>query len=65
MTKDEALKMAIEVMENIEIPYDKFAIEAIQACKEALEQPAMTYEDGFAHGYEAHRAEQALKEKNT
>ena len=65
MTKDKALKMAIEVMENIEIPYDKFAIEAIQACKEELEQPAMTYEDGFAHGYEAHRAEQALKKKNT
>jgi hypothetical protein len=25
-------------------------------------QPAMTYEQGFAHGYEAHRAEQALEQ---
>jgi len=29
-----------------------------EACKEALEQPSMTYEQGFAHGYEAHRVEQ-------
>jgi hypothetical protein len=38
MTKDEALKMAIEVMENIEIPYRQYAEKAINACKEALEQ---------------------------
>ena len=31
---------------------------------DALKQPTMTYEQGFAHGYEAHRVEQALKEKN-
>jgi len=31
--------------------------------EDILEQPAMTYEDGFAHGYEAHRVEQALKDK--
>jgi hypothetical protein len=40
MTKDEALKMAIEVMDNIEEPFRKYADEAINACKEALEQPA-------------------------
>ena len=38
MDKDEALKMAIEVMENIEIPYRQYAEKAINACKEALEQ---------------------------
>jgi len=27
-----------------------------------VEQPAMTYEQGFAHGYEAHRVEQELKQ---
>ena len=40
MNKDEALKMAIEVMDNIEEPFRKYADEAISACKEALEQPA-------------------------
>ena len=30
--------------------------------KEALEQPAMTYEQGFDHGYEAHRVEQKLEQ---
>jgi len=40
VSKDTALKMAIEAMENIEIPFDKYAFEAINACKEALEQPA-------------------------
>jgi hypothetical protein len=68
MTKDEALKMAIEALETAEIQsqYDGLSnliFKAIQDCKDALEQPTMTYEDGFAHGYEAHRAEQALKEK--
>ena len=40
MTKDEALKMAIEAME-MHVPYyikDR-GCKAIQACKEALEQP--------------------------
>ena len=67
MTKQtEALRMAIEALE-MHVPHyvkDR-GCDVIQACKEALEQPNMTYEDGFAHGYEAHRAEQALKEKNT
>jgi len=85
MTKDEALKMAIEEMTNaiphLDIHFDDY-FEAINACKEALEQPTqdyvlickrcgdelgleyvpdeqpkMTYEQGFAHGYEAHSAE--------
>ena len=38
------------------------AQQVIRANNEALEQPTMTYEDGFAHGYEAHRAEQALEQ---
>jgi hypothetical protein len=46
MNKDEALKMAIKVIENLN--YDAFGYfpdecannEAIKACKEALEQPA-------------------------
>ena len=45
MTKDEALKMAIEALETAEIQseYDGLSnliFKAIQACKEALEQPA-------------------------
>ena len=60
MTKDEALKMAIEAFELEESTWwshTKMA-KAYQACKEALEQPTMTYEQGFDHGYEAHRVEQ-------
>ena len=38
MTKDEALKMAIETLEAFEIT--GYCDETIQACKEALEQPA-------------------------
>jgi hypothetical protein len=60
MTKDEALKMAIEALSQDEGWFEPE--KAIQACKEALEQPTMTYEDGFAHGYEAHKAEQALEQ---
>jgi hypothetical protein len=56
MTKDKALKMAYDWVNEYAPP------EVVQACKEALEQPTMTYEDGFAHGYEAHRAEQALEQ---
>ena len=37
MTKDEALKMAIETLEAFEIT--GYCDETIQACKEALEQP--------------------------
>ena len=46
MSKDEALKMAIEFMETLTIDVgiktwnEKHRKEAIQACKEALEQPA-------------------------
>ena len=45
MTKDEALRMAIEALETAEIQseYDGLSnliFKAIQACKEALEQPA-------------------------
>lgn len=70
MTKDTALKMAHKSFMQLNERHPRkdngngYFDEEIQACKEALEQPAMTYEDGFAHGYEAHRAEQALKEKN-
>ena len=40
MTKDEALKMAIIVLELYEEKLNSsIAIEVIQACKEALEQP--------------------------
>jgi hypothetical protein len=34
---------------------------ALNTCKAALEKPNMTYVQGFAHGYEAHRAETALE----
>lgn len=41
MTKDEALKMAIETLENIDGKrFQHFIDETIQSCKEALEQPA-------------------------
>jgi hypothetical protein len=63
MSKDEALKMAIATMEAANIIIKtKHIDESIQACKEALEQPTMTYEQGFAHGYEAHRVEQELEQ---
>lgn len=61
----EALKMAIECLQLVE-EYDDYGINVakptIQACKEALAQPTMTYEQGFAHGYEAHRVEQELEQ---
>ena len=83
MTKDEALEMAIEMLEKLSYEYGQLldgdqdygllpseinadiikTYYVKRTCQEALEQPNMTYEDGFAHGYEAHRAEQALKEK--
>lgn len=45
MTKDEALKMAIDWMEH---PFltGLNRVEAIQACKEALEQPAQAITEG-------------------
>ena len=46
MTKDEALKMAIREMTDaiphLDIHFDDY-FEAIQACKEALEQPAQEF----------------------
>ncbi len=91
MTKDEALTMAIEALE-MHVPHyvkDR-GCEALNACKEALEQPTqdyvlickkcgddlgieyvpvephtMTYEQGFEHGYEAHKSEQALEQPTT
>lgn len=40
MTKDEALKMAIEVLDlNVDCVSESKWEEAINACKEALEQP--------------------------
>jgi hypothetical protein len=59
MTKDEALRMAIEALSW----YDEREQiqDVINICKEALEQPtqehSMTYEDGFTHGYDAHLAD--------
>jgi hypothetical protein len=58
---EEALRMAIEAMEGA-YRFDGIVLgKAINACKAALEKPNMTYEQGFAHGYEAHRAETALE----
>jgi rRNA maturation endonuclease Nob1 len=46
MTKDEALKMAIELMERL-LDFDGISssdyIDVRDACKEALEQPAQDY----------------------
>ena len=62
MTKDEALKMAIEALEMY-VPYyvkDR-GCEAINACKEALEQPAQGIElEWYVKGWD-----DALKDKNT
>jgi hypothetical protein len=115
MIKDEALKMAIKALDTLMMEKGSIYYQAINACKEALEQPTVaelnneylrdtnvigleqpaqeprlvsyapdgstctlnidgeevyfnceqptiTYEQGFAHGYEAHRAEQALEQ---
>ena len=60
MTKDEALKMAIEKLwacsmlmnlDHSDYLYED-VIQALDACKEALEQPAQTYEQGFEDGYD-------------
>ena len=60
MTKDKALEMAIEAM--CDFDYDK-RLKAIQACKEALAQPAFDYKTAFSHGYEAHKAEREYPTK--
>jgi hypothetical protein len=71
MTKDEALKMAIEALwlsrEHIKLHQGTNNVvdatdKALNACKEALEQPAFDYNTAFSHGYEAHRVEQAAQE---
>jgi rubrerythrin len=87
MTKDEALKMAIDWIEK-QLKSEYSHTDILNACKEALEQPtqdyvlickrcgddlgleyvpdeqpAMTYEQGFDHGYEAHRVEAIAKLK--
>ena len=36
---------------------------AINACKEALEQPAFDYNTAFSHGYEAHKSEREYPTK--
>ena len=56
-TKDETLKMAIDFLDG---SYEAHKVR--KACQEALEQPTMTYEQGFDHGYEAHRVEQKLEQ---
>ena len=67
MTKDEALKMAIEVNEwlKIKLWIDSCAADELDkvtnACKEALEQPAQGIElDWYVKGWD-----DALKDKNT
>ena len=57
----EALKMAIEVLEYRNGWKNK-SEKALQACKEALEQPEFDYNTAFSHGYEAHKAEQQEQE---
>ena len=67
MNKDEVLKMAIikaQMLKQFTVytVIEEGCDQIIQACKEALEQPNITYEQGFAHGYEAHRVEQELEQ---
>ena len=61
--KDEALKMAIEALDTLMMEKDSIYQKAIQACKEALEQPAFDYNTAFSHGYEAHKAEREYPTK--
>ena len=59
MTKDEALKMAIEALSQDEGWFE--TEEAINACKEALEQPAQGIElEWYVKGWD-----DALKNKNS
>ena len=60
MTKDEALKMAIEALETADaivwqysgVHYEKLQ-SALQVCKEALEQPALTKDEALKMAIEA------------
>ena len=66
MTKDEALRMAIEAMRTCDLETETWSpidiAIAIQACKEALEQPSW---QGVTTNYDVYRAiGQELKEKN-
>ena len=68
--KDEALKMAIDLLGEFENQYGKDDLllpigyyEIINVCKEALEQPAFDYNTAFSHGYEAHKAEREYPTK--
>jgi hypothetical protein len=49
------------IQEHIDLQMYGHAWDKCQELIEALEQPTMTYEQGFAHGYEAHRVEQKLE----
>lgn len=63
-----ALEMAIECMKWLRLRPDLSILpetEAEKMCKAALEQPAehtMTYQQGFEHGYEAHKVEHKLEQ---
>ena len=61
MTKDEALLMAIEALEKTKFPIGDKRNEAIQACKEALEQPAQEPYNFYGYCY---GGIMLLKEKN-
>ena len=50
MTKDEALKIALEALETPSLSRGDPRLKAIQACKKALEQPSQDYGDWFAIG---------------
>ena len=45
VTKDEALKMAIEALDTLMMEKGSIYQQAIQACKEALEQPQKQWVD--------------------
>jgi flagellar biosynthesis/type III secretory pathway protein FliH len=49
------------IQEHIDLQMYGHAWDKCQELIEALEQPTMTYEQGFAHGYEAHKVEQELE----
>jgi hypothetical protein len=67
MTKDEALEMAIDLLElyNNHIYRTGKANDVINACKEALEQPTVAeLNDEYLKDTNVMGLEQALKEKN-
>jgi hypothetical protein len=66
MTKDEALKMAIECLEYHHEHSEIWGHDVegtILSCKEALEQPTFDYNTAFSHGYEAHKAKREYPTK--